>query len=40
MFLAVITKVMKPRSFHKVVKDPKCREVMEIEIEALELNKT
>jgi len=39
-YLATITKVVEPRYFHEAVYDVKCREAMEKEIEALELNKT
>jgi len=39
-YLAAITKIVEPRVFHEVAKDPKWRESMAKEIEALELNHT
>ena len=39
-YLATITKIIEPRYFHEAVKDPKWREAMSKEIEALELNNT
>ena len=39
-YFAAITKIVEPRFFHEVVKDPKWREAMAKEIEALELNHT
>jgi len=39
-YLAAITEIIKPRYFHEAVKDPKWREAMSKEIEALELNNT
>ena len=39
-YLAAITKIIEPRYFHEAVRNPKWREVMSREIEALELNNT
>ena len=39
-FLVAANKIMGPKFFYEVVKDPKCREAMAKEIEALELNQT
>ena len=39
-YMAAITKIIEPRYFHEAVKDPKWREAMSKEIEALELNNT
>ena len=39
-YIAAISKVVEPRYFHEAVKDPRWREAMDKEIEALELNKT
>jgi len=36
--LAAITKIVEPRFFHEAVKDPKWRETMAVEIEALKVN--
>ena len=39
-FLATITKITEPRSYHEAVKDPRWRTTMEEEIRALEKNQT
>jgi len=39
-YLPYITKLVKPRYFHEVIKDPNWKEAIAKEIEALEANET